>query len=87
MVTSDEEQPEHEMDQDTQIRPTWVSYRDAQTYTGLSRGTLSKIASAGLVVPRSKHGSAARLHLPSLERYMWRNAEQAEPPQAQGPTD
>jgi hypothetical protein len=86
VISSDGEQPEHEMNEASAIKPIWITYRQAQILTGLSRGTLSKIASAGLV-PRSKHGSAARLHLPSLERYMWRNAEQAEPPQAQGPTD
>ena len=63
MVTSDEERPEHEMDEVSEIRPIWITYRQAQVVTGLSRGTLSKLASAGLV-PRSKHGSAARLHLP-----------------------
>ena len=89
MVPSDGERPEHRIDQDTQITPTWVSYRDAQRYTGLSRGTLWKIARAGLV-PLSKRGRAARLHLPSLERYMWsgtQDAEQAKPPHAEGPTD
>ncbi len=86
MVPSDRERPEHGIDQVTQIRPTWITYRQAQTLTGLSRGTLWKIARAG-AVPLSKHGHAARLHLPSLEQYMWRNAEQAEPPQAQDPKD
>jgi hypothetical protein len=89
VVPCDGERPEHEIDQVTQIKPTWVSYRYAQRYTGLSRGTLWKIARAGLV-PLSKRGRAARFHLPTLERYMWRgteNSEGAEPPQAEGPKD
>ena len=86
MVSSNGERPEHGIDEVAQIKPTWVSYRVAQTYTGLSRGTLWKIARAGLV-PLSKQGRAARFHLPSLEEYMWRgtqHTEQVEPPQAQG---
>ncbi len=89
MGSNDGERPEHEMNEVSAIKPIWITYRQAQIVTGLSRGTLSKIASAGLV-PLSKQGRAARLHLPSLELYMWRgtqHAEGAEPPQAQGPKD
>ena len=89
MVPCDGERPEQEIDQVQQIKPTWVSYRYAQRYTGLSRGTLWKIAREGLV-PLSKQGRAARFHLPSLEEYMWRGTQHtkgAEPPQVQGPKD
>ena len=89
MISSDGEQPEHEMNEVSAIKPIWITYRQAQVVTGYSRGTLRKIASAGLV-PLSKRGRAVRLHLPSLERYMWRGTEHsegAEPPQAEGPKD
>ena len=37
------------MNEVPEIKPIWITYRQAQTLTGLSRGTLWKIARAGLV--------------------------------------
>lgn len=53
------------------IRQEWVSYRDAQKITGLSRVTLWKMVNNGLI-PVSRQGRAVRLHRESLDEVMWR---------------
>jgi excisionase family DNA binding protein len=62
------------MEETTQIKPEWVSYRDAQKITGLSRVTLWKMAKNGLI-PASKQGRAVRLHRKSIDALMWRGTE------------
>ncbi len=48
---------------------TWVSYREATEITGLSRGTIWKIISAG-EVRAAKVGKAVRISRQSLEEYL-----------------
>jgi excisionase family DNA binding protein len=62
------------MEETTQIKPEWVSYRDAQKITGLSRVTLWKMTRDGLI-PASRQGRAVRLHRESLDKVMWRGTE------------
>ena len=53
-----------------EIKPEWISYREAQRITGLSRVTLWRMVKDGLI-PASKQGRAVRLHRKSLDRLMW----------------
>jgi excisionase family DNA binding protein len=57
-----------------EIKSEWVSYRDAQKITGLSRVTLWRMVKDGLI-PASKHGRAVRLHRESIDDLMWRGTE------------
>lgn len=60
-----------------EIEPEWISYREAQTITGLSRVTLWKMAKDGLI-PVSKQGRAVRLHRRSLDQLMWQGTRDAQ---------
>jgi excisionase family DNA binding protein len=62
------------MEETPQIKPEWVSYRDAMKITGLSRVTLWKLTKNGLI-PASKQGRAVRLHRKSIDALMWRGTE------------
>jgi excisionase family DNA binding protein len=62
------------MEETPQIKPEWISYRDAQMITGLSRVTLWKLTKNGLI-PASKQGRAVRLHRKSIDALMWRGTE------------
>jgi excisionase family DNA binding protein len=62
------------MEDTPQIKPEWISYRDAQMITGLSRVTLWKMTRDGLI-PASKQGRAVRLHRKSIDALMWRGTE------------
>jgi excisionase family DNA binding protein len=62
------------MDETPQIKPEWISYRDAMKITGLSRVTLWKLTKNGLI-PASKQGRAVRLHRKSIDALMWRGTE------------
>jgi excisionase family DNA binding protein len=62
------------MEETPQIKPEWISYKDAQKITGLSRVTLWKLAKNGLI-PASKQGRAVRLHRKSIDALMWRGTE------------
>ena len=62
------------MEEIPEIKPEWVSYRDAQKITGLSRVTLWKMTKDGLI-PASKQGRAVRLHRKSIDALMWRGTE------------
>ena len=52
----------------------WVTYRQAEQYSGLSRTTLWRLVSAG-DVEAAKVGRAVRINRESLEAYMRRDAE------------
>jgi excisionase family DNA binding protein len=58
----------------SEIKPEWVTYKDAQKITGLSRVTLWRMVKDGLI-PASKHGRAVRLHRESIDDLMWRGTE------------
>jgi excisionase family DNA binding protein len=62
------------MDEIPEIKPEWISYRDAMKITSLSRGTLWRLAKDGFI-PASKQGRAVRLHRESLDKVMWRGTE------------
>jgi predicted DNA-binding transcriptional regulator AlpA len=62
------------VEENPEIQAEWVSYRSAQTITGLSRVTLWKMAKEGLI-PVSKQGRAVRLHRKSIDELMWRGTQ------------
>ena len=51
----------------------WISYSEAQRYTGLGRTKLWELVSAG-EVEAAKVGRAVRISRKSLEEYMKRNS-------------
>ncbi len=55
----------------TEIKPTWVSYEEAQRLVGLGRTTLWRLASTGEITT-AKVGRAVRINVESLEAYMRR---------------
>ena len=60
----------------TEIMPSWITYKEAQRLTSLGRTTLWKICStedSGIEVARV--GRAVRINRVSLEDYMQRAAE------------
>jgi len=60
----------------TEIKPTWVSYEEAQRLVGLGRTTLWRLASTG-EIRTARVGRAVRINVESLEDYMQRSAEDA----------
>lgn len=56
--------------QDRRLRAEWLSYREAQTLTGLGRTTLWRLAKDGKI-PVAGYGRARRLNRKALEQYMW----------------
>ena len=66
------------MEEMPEIKPEWISYRDAQKITGLSRVTLWKMTKEGLI-PASKQGRAVRLHRKSIDALMWRGTDATDP--------
>lgn len=60
------------------IEPTWVSYADAEKYSGLSHVTLWRRVSAGQI-KAARVGRSVRIYLPSLRKFMEeRSTEQGE---------
>lgn len=59
-----------------EIQPTWLSYRDAERLTGLSRVTLWRHISASNEIKVARVGRAVRINRQSLEDYLDRQAEQ-----------
>jgi excisionase family DNA binding protein len=56
-----------------EIQPEWVSYPEAERFTGLSHVTLWRRVNAGeLRVARV--GRSVRIHLPTLRRFMEQKA-------------
>jgi excisionase family DNA binding protein len=65
-----------------EIKAEWVSYKEAQKITGLSRATLWRFAKEGRLVV-SRQGRAVRLQRQSIDDLMWhgvRSAEAGTPP-------
>ncbi len=54
---------------ESQWEREWISYREANTLVGLSRGTLHKLISNG-EVRAAKVGKAVRINRQSLEMWM-----------------
>jgi excisionase family DNA binding protein len=53
----------------TEIKPTWVSYEEAQKLVGLGRTTLWRLADTG-EIRTARVGRAVRISVASLEGYM-----------------
>jgi excisionase family DNA binding protein len=57
----------------TEVTREWVTYRQAEELSGLSRTTLWRLVSAG-EVEAAKVGRAVRINCKSLDAYMRRSA-------------
>jgi excisionase family DNA binding protein len=55
--------------QPAQLKPSWVSYRDAQQISGLGRTTLWKLVKSSQI-RAARVGRAVRINRRSLEEYM-----------------
>lgn len=60
----------------TEIKPTWITYEEAQRLTSLGRTTLWRICSSEGAVKTARIGRAVRINRESLEAYMQRAAEE-----------
>jgi excisionase family DNA binding protein len=58
----------------TEIKPEWITYEEAQRLTSLGRTTLWRIVKSG-EVKTARVGRTVRLRRESLEDYMERAAE------------
>jgi excisionase family DNA binding protein len=59
----------------TELKPAWVSYEEAQRLVGLGRTTLWRLASTE-EIKTAKVGRAVRIDVQSLLEYMERASEQ-----------
>lgn len=59
-----------------QVAPEWISYPDAERYSGLSHTTLWRYVSAGQL-KAARVGRSVRIHLPTLREFMERASEEA----------
>jgi len=64
---------EQERDMATKVQGAWLSYPEAQRYSGLGRTKLWELISTGEVAA-AKVGRAVRISRRGLEEYMQRNA-------------
>ncbi len=60
----------------TEVKPVWVSYEEAQRLVGLGRTTLWRLASAE-EIKTAKVGRAVRINVESLIGYMERASKEA----------
>jgi excisionase family DNA binding protein len=56
------------------VQQEWVSYPEAERYSGLSHTTLWRYVSTGQL-KAARVGRSVRIHLPSLREFMERSAE------------
>jgi excisionase family DNA binding protein len=56
------------------VQQEWVSYSDAERYSGLSHTTLWRCVSSGQL-KAARIGRSVRIHLPSLREFMERATE------------
>ena len=59
-----------------QVQQEWVSYPEAERYSGLSHTTLWRCVRSGQL-KAARVGRSVRIHLPSLRAFMERAAEKA----------
>jgi excisionase family DNA binding protein len=52
-----------------QVMPEWVSYPEAERYSGLSHTTLWRYVRSG-ELKAARVGRSVRIHLPSLKEFM-----------------
>ena len=55
--------------QPTEVTPEWISYPEAEKYSGLSHTTLWRYVSSG-ELKAARVGRSVRIHLPSLREFM-----------------
>ncbi len=58
------------------VRQEWVSYPEAERYSGLSHTTLWRYVSTGRL-KAARVGRSVRIHLPTLREFMERASEGA----------
>ena len=58
------------------VQHEWVSYPEAERYSGLSHTTLWRYVSRG-ELKAARVGRSVRIHLPSLREFMQRATEEA----------
>jgi len=58
------------------VQQEWVSYPEAERYSGLSHTTLWRYVSRG-DLKAARIGRSVRIHLPSLREFMQRAADEA----------
>jgi excisionase family DNA binding protein len=56
------------------VQQEWVSYSEAERYSGLSHTTLWRHVTTGQL-KAARVGRSVRIHLPSLREFMERSAE------------
>ena len=56
------------------VQQEWVSYSEAERYSGLSHTTLWRYVTTGQL-KAARVGRSVRIHLPSLREFMQRSAE------------
>ena len=56
------------------IQQEWVSYPEAERYSGLSHTTLWRLVTSG-ELKAARVGRSVRIHLPSLRQFMERATE------------
>jgi excisionase family DNA binding protein len=56
------------------LQQEWVSYPEAERYSGLSHTTLWRYVTTGKL-KAARVGRSVRIHLPSLREFMERSAE------------
>jgi excisionase family DNA binding protein len=56
------------------LQQEWVSYPEAETYSGLSHTTLWRYVTSG-ELKAARVGRSVRIHLPSLREFMQRASE------------
>ena len=61
------------------VEQEWVSYPEAERYSGLSHTTLWRYVSSG-ELKAARVGRSVRLHLPALREFMERASEDAAVP-------
>lgn len=57
-----------------QIAPEWVSYPEAERFSGLSHTSLWRLVKSG-EIKSARVGRSVRIHLPSLREFMERASE------------
>ena len=58
------------------VQQEWISYPEAELYSGLSHTTLWRYVSRG-ELKAARVGRSVRIHLPSLREFMQRATEEA----------
>ncbi|MGH3147296.1 MAG: helix-turn-helix domain-containing protein [Rubrobacter sp.] len=59
-----------------EVQPEWISYPDAERFSGLSHVTLWRRINSG-ELKAARVGRSVRIHLPTLREFMERASEEA----------